>query len=54
MNNKDSLRIFIYEDFILVTNRSGKIKEFPRCSITNVKSFVMEMAKTGHLDDLLM
>lgn len=54
MNDNDRLRIFIYDDVILIQNQFGKIKEFPRCEITNVKSFVLEMVKTGNLDDLLM
>jgi hypothetical protein len=54
MNDNDRLKIFIYDDVILIQNQFGKIKEFPRCEITNVKSFVLEMVKTGNLDDLLM
>ena len=54
MNDNNGLGIFIYDDIILIQNRFGKIKEFPRCKITNVKSFVLEMVKTGNLDELLM
>ena len=54
MSDNDRLRIFINDDVILIQNQFGKIKEFPRCKITNVRSFVLEMVKTGNLDDLLL
>ena len=54
MNDNDHLKILIYDNIILIQNQVGKIKEFPRCEITNVKSFVLEMVRTGNLDDLLI
>lgn len=54
MNERSTLQVYVFEDTILVENKSGRKKEFPRCDITNIQSFVLEMAKTGNLDDLLI
>lgn len=46
------LFIFIHDNEIIVQNKVGKEKKFPRCGITNVEFFVLEMAKKGNLNDL--
>ena len=42
------------EKTIVVINKKGKTKSFPRCGIVNVGSFVKEMAKSGHLNELIV
>lgn len=48
----DKISVYIYDDTILIKNQNGKEKKFPRCGITNVEMFVLEMAKTGKLNEL--
>lgn len=52
MYGRNELSVYIFRDAIIVKNRNGKEKKFPRCGITNVEMFVTEMANTGNLDDL--
>ncbi|WP_162129645.1 hypothetical protein [Candidatus Nitrosopumilus sediminis] len=47
------LNIFVLDDSIVVQNQKYKSKHFPRCGITEVESFVLNMVKDGQLDDLL-
>jgi len=51
--NQNNLRIFIFDEFILVQNNLGQTKEFPRCNIAYIEAFVLEMIRTGNLDELL-
>ncbi|KEQ56530.1 hypothetical protein AAA799E16_01921 [Marine Group I thaumarchaeote SCGC AAA799-E16] len=53
MFEKSSLDIYLFDDLILIKNKNGKEKSFPRCGITDVELFVMEMAKKGELSDLV-
>ena len=53
MSSSNKISVYIYDDTILVKNQNGKEKKFPRCGITNIELFVLEMAKKGKLDDLV-
>ena len=53
MFDKTKINIYIFDEVILVQNQNGKQKRFPRCGITDVEMFVIEMAKKGQLDDLV-
>lgn len=53
MPSEFPLLVYVYKDIILIKNKDGKTKKFPRCDITNINSFLMEMVKIGKLDDLL-
>lgn len=53
MFEKSSLDIYLFDDIIVVKNQDGKEKKFPRCGITDVELFVMEMAKNGNLSELV-
>lgn len=48
------LEVLIFDNAIVIKNKYGRQKEFPRCNMVHVESFVLEMAKTGNLDDLMM
>lgn len=54
MFDNKKLNIFILDDVIVIKNNIGKEKKFPRCGMTNIESFVFDMAKKGKLDDLLI
>jgi len=47
------LSIFIYDRVIVVQNPRGQSKQFPRCGITQVESFVKDMAEKGNLNELI-
>ena len=47
------LHIYVLDDSIIIQNKNDKIKHFPRCGITRVESFVLNMAENGKLDELL-
>ncbi|MBS1268611.1 MAG: hypothetical protein MAG458_01342 [Nitrosopumilus sp.] len=53
MFKKKSLEVYLFDDMILIKNKNGKEKSFPRCGITDVELFLMEMAKKGELSDLV-
>ncbi|AJM92289.1 hypothetical protein NPIRD3C_1077 [Nitrosopumilus piranensis] len=47
------LSVYIFEDSIVIKNHKDIAKQFPRCGITKIESFVLDMVKRGKLDDLL-
>ena len=47
------LSIYLYDDVIVIKNQNNIQKQFPRCGITKIESFVLEMVKRGKLDNLL-
>lgn len=53
MPDNSKLSVYVSEDVILVKNNKDDTKQFPRCGITQIESFVLNMAKRGKLDDLL-
>lgn len=53
MTGEPPLLVYVGKKIIRVTNMDGKIKDFPRCDITNIQSFVREMERIGKLDELL-
>ncbi|WP_187146527.1 hypothetical protein [Nitrosopumilus maritimus] len=53
MFGKSRLDIYILDDAIIVKNQNNDTKQFPRCGITKIQSFVLDMAKKGQLDELL-
>jgi hypothetical protein len=54
MFNNNKLSIHVYDDVIVIKNKNGMEKQFPRCGMTKVEFFVLDMAKKGKLDDLLV
>ncbi|MDX1595661.1 MAG: hypothetical protein R3327_01840 [Nitrosopumilaceae archaeon] len=48
------LNIFIYDQTIIVQNKNGKQKRFPRCGITDIEAFVKYQAEKGNLNELLV
>ncbi|QUC64086.1 hypothetical protein NsoK4_06455 [Nitrosopumilus sp. K4] len=53
MFTKNKISVYIYDDTILIKNHNGKEKKFPRCGITDVEMFVLDMAKKGELNELV-
>ena len=53
MFENSRLHIYVFDDAIVVQNNKEQQKEFPRCGITKIESFVIDMAKKGQLDELL-
>jgi hypothetical protein len=53
MPDNSEISIYVFDNTIVVKNQKNLQKQFPRCGITNVESFVLDMAKQGHLDELL-
>ncbi|KFM20390.1 hypothetical protein AAA799P11_00137 [Marine Group I thaumarchaeote SCGC AAA799-P11] len=51
--DNSKLNVYVFEDAIVVKNNKDFTKQFPRCGITQIESFVLDMAKRGKLDDLL-
>jgi len=47
------ISIYVFEDAIVIKNKNNLEKQFPRCGITKIESFVLEMANRGKLDDIL-
>jgi len=47
------LSIYLFDDAIVIKNQNNVQKQFPRCGITKIESFVLEMVKKGKLDNLL-
>lgn len=52
MSDKTRLSIHIFDEFIVVSNNKGREKRFPRCGITQVEMFVLDLAKQGELNEL--
>ena len=52
MFSKNKISVYIYDDTILLKNQNGKEKQFPRCGITDVEMFVLDMMQKGHLNEL--
>lgn len=53
MFDSSKLNRYLYDDVIAIKNQNNIQKQFPRCGITNIESFVLEMVKRGKLDSLL-
>ena len=53
MFGKSNLSIYILDDAIVVQNQNNDTKQFPRCGITKVRSFVLDVVRKGQLDELL-
>jgi len=53
MFNEPKITVIIYDEMIVVQNKKGKQKKFPRCGITRVEQFIYDMEKKGELDDLM-
>lgn len=53
MFENSRLSVYIFDDTIIIKNQNQMQKQFPRCGITKVELFILEMAKRGKLDDLL-
>ena len=47
------LSVQVSENTITIQNQKGMAKKFPRCGITKIEMFVLDMAKHGNLDELL-
>ena len=47
------ISIYVFDDARVVKNQNNLQKQFPRCGITKIESFVLDMAKQGHLNELL-
>jgi len=50
---RTKIEILMDENEITLVNQNGKSKTFPRCGITNIESFLEEMARSGNLNDLV-
>lgn len=46
------LLVKAYDTKIVVENKAGMTKAFPRCGITLVQPFIKHMVNTGRLDEL--
>jgi hypothetical protein len=49
----NKMSVYVFDDTIVVKNKKNLQKQFPRCGITKIESFVLDMVKNGHLDELL-
>lgn len=53
MFGNPKLSVYLFDDTIIIQNQDDVKKQFPRCGITKIESFVLDMAKRGKLDELL-
>ena len=53
MFNDNMLKVLVNENAIIIQNHQGIEKKFPRCGITKIDMFLLDMAKRGKLDELL-
>lgn len=53
MIKNPKLSVYLSDDRIVIKNQDNMTKQFPRCGITKIELFVLEMTKRGKLDDLL-
>lgn len=53
MYDNSHLSIHVFDDVIVVKNQNGMEKHFPRCNMTKIEMFVLNMIKKGKLDELL-
>jgi|GEM_PF-4079257 len=53
MYNIPKISIQVFDDAIVIKNKNNLRKQFPRCGITKIEPFVLEMLERGKLDDLL-
>lgn len=47
------LSVYLFDHTIVIQNQDDVKRQFPRCGITKIESFVLDMAKRGELDELL-
>lgn len=53
MFGNPKLSVYLYDDTIVIKNQNNVKKQFPRCGITKIELFVLDMVKQGELDELL-
>lgn len=53
MYDDSHLSIYVFDNVIVVKNKNGMEKQFPRCNMTNIGMFILSMIKKGKLDELL-
>lgn len=49
----NKISVYVFDDAIVIKNQKNLQKQFPRCGITKIESFVLDMVKNGRLDELL-
>lgn len=53
MSHETKIWVEMDEKTIVVSNQKGRTKSFPRCGMMNVRLFLKEMARSGHLNELV-